>query len=134
MNYENARKTLVTWVKEVTDALPSLVVFWDNTGTIDLSTVRDTCILVEIYWDGAGQKTIESNPIHRTTGSVYLTIFSKIGSGTNQTLRLLDTFTTALRYRGTIGMTTTVPNPGRREIRDGWMSQELHVPFYFDST
>lgn len=134
MNYELARQTLATWIKEVTDPFPTLTVFWDNTGMIDLSKVDDVCLLVEFYWDDAGQKTMENNPIHRTTGSVYLTIFAKVGKGSNHTLRLMDLLTTSLKYRATTGLCATVPRPGRRQTQDGWMSQEVHLPFYFDST
>lgn len=132
MNYENARTTLVSLVQSCVP--PGMAVFWDNADAPDLTRVGDAYILVEFYWDDAGQKTMESNPIHRTTGSIYTLVFSREGTGTKVALQAMDALTAGLKFKSNNGLVTSVPKPGRRQKADGWASQELHTPFYFDST
>jgi hypothetical protein len=133
MNYENARTALATLVTQALVDYPNLKVFWDNSGPLDLSVVKDTCLEVDYYWDDAGQASLGDAPLVRTTGSVYLTIYAKAGTGTKSCLQLMDTLTDRLKFRNSEGLVTTVPRPGRRQERDGWQSQELHLPFRYDS-
>lgn len=134
MNYTNARTTLATWVSSALLDHPTLPVFWDHAGSIDLARAGDLCLVVEYYWDDAGQITLGENPLHRVTGSVYLTVFAKDGKGDAAMLQLLDTLTESLRFKQSGSLVATVPQPGRRQKVDGWHSQELLWPFSFDSS
>ena len=133
MNYETARTTLASMITNAVTPYPTLPVFWDNTNGIDLAKVADLCLLVEFYWDDTAQMDMRETPSHRTTGSVYLTTFIKEGTGTKKALALADTLTNTLKFRNESGVVTTLISPGRRQNRDGWVSQEWHLPFYFDS-
>lgn len=133
MNYEAARTTLVGLVEAALTAYPWLEVAWDNVD-IDLDKVGDTCLAVEFMWDDAGQINLGVAPEHRTTGSLFLTVLTKEGTGTKGGLQLMDALTAGLKCKQQNGLTTTVPKPGRPVRRQGWKGHELHVPFYFDST
>ena len=134
MNYETARSTLAGAILDALMPYPTLPVFWDNVDNMDLSKAGPLCLLIEFYWDDAAQLDISQTPLHRTAGSVYFTIFSHEGTGTKGALQLADTLTTALKFKNITGLVTRVAAPGRRAKRNGWQSQELHLPFYFDST
>ncbi|UCV26799.1 phage tail terminator-like protein [Ferribacterium limneticum] len=133
MNYETARTALAGLMEAALTAYPTLAVSWDNTP-IDLSKAGDLALQIEYMWDDAGQIDLGLAPNHRTTGSLFLTIFAKAGTGTVKALQLMDTLTLQLKCKSVSGLVTTVPKPGKKPERSGWKTQELHVPFYFDST
>lgn len=108
-------------------------VFWENTLSVDLDKVGDRFIRIEIDFDTARQLTMNGAPIHETMGEIYFTVFSKEGLGTRATLALLDTISSVAKYQLTGRVKTLTPSPGKKDYRDGWYSQELRVPFRFNS-
>lgn len=133
MNYEQARTTLASMIQAAVSDQAGLVVEWDNLQ-IDINATANLYLRVEYVWDDAGQITLGEQPLHRTTGSVFLTLLAKDGTGPSGVTKLMSTLTDRLKWRNESGLVTRVPTPGRRQRRDGWMSQELHLPFYFDSS
>jgi hypothetical protein len=133
MNYERARTLLATLVSGALADWPDLFVQWDNADTLDLSRVGSLALRVDYYWDDAAQTTLGAAPLHRTTGSVYFTLLAKEGQGVKEALRLADDLTQKTKFRNIEGLVTTLLSPGRRERRNGWLSQEFLLSFYFDS-
>lgn len=131
MNYEQARAALVTMINA---ELPQGVhVAWDNTGDIDVRLVSPLAIKVEVLWDDAGQIAMGAEPPYRVTGSVFVHLIAVEGNGTLQLCQLMDRLTDSLKFRASDSLRTTLPRPGPRPTKNGLCTQELHVPFYFDS-
>lgn len=135
MNLTTARDTLVTHLhNSISVSHPTLKVFYDNTGPIDLATAGDLFLMVELRFDSARQITIEVAPMHRTWGSLFLTLFVKEGQGYRNVLVLADELITLFKMQDLSGLITRVPEALRHETHDGWTSQEVMVPFWFDSS
>ena len=112
---------------------PGLPVFWENTLSIDLDTVGERFIRIEVDFDDAHQLTINGNPEHRTYGTVYFTVFGKEGTGVRETLALFQSLTDVVKFKQDARYVFGVPTPGRRDAQAGWRSYELRAPFWFDS-
>jgi hypothetical protein len=134
MNLTTARDTLVAHLNAALSvSRPTLKVFYDNTGPIDLTTAGDMFLVFELRFDQAEQGSLEENPFHRTWGMLSLQIFVKEGKGYRGALQLADELVQLFRMKTLSGLITKVPVPAHHETHDGWMSQEILVPFWFDS-
>lgn len=112
---------------------PTLKVFYENTLSVDLDTVGDRFVRVEVDFDDAAQLTINNNPEHRTYGSLYFTIFVKDGLGVRDTLVLMQYLSDVVKFKQTATYVFGTPRPGKRDARGGWHSYELVCPFWLDS-
>lgn len=113
---------------------PTLPIFWENTLEVDLNAVGNLFVRIELDFDDAMQMTINDIPEHQTFGTVYFTVFMKEGTGTRESLILMQSFTDVVKYQMTPTFVFTTPRPGKKDgPRDGWISQELVAPFWFDS-
>lgn len=130
--YVNARESLVTALNSaLTSGFPGTKVFYENTTQIDLDKVGVMFVAVAIDFDDSIRMTIDPTATSKTFGEISLTVFAKEGQGTKSALQLFD-FTTALLKYGSFGeVTTECPRPGRKISKQGWMSMELAVPFFF---
>lgn len=132
--YAAARDDIVSMVNTALQTLhPTLPVFWENTLKVDLDTVTSPFVRIELDFDDAMQLTVNDDPEHRTYGTLYFTVFCKEGTGTRSTLVLFESFTNIVKFKHTATYVFGVPRPGRKDPRQGWVSQELAAPFWFDS-
>lgn len=114
-------------------AHPDVPVFWENTLRVDLDQVGDIFIKCAVDFDDAAQLTINDVPEHRTFGTFLVTVFYKEGTNNVKALQVAQTISELVKYRLTSDVKFWTPTPGRKDERDGWVSQDWSVGFYFDS-
>lgn len=133
--YVEARDALVDFINtDLTASYPTVPVFYENTVQVDLNTVGDQFLRVSIDFITAKQATIEFSPQQRVLGELTFQMLCKEGSGTRTTLAFYDHVFGTLANRMIGGVTLRTPVPGKKEIKSGWASFTLAVPFTFDST
>lgn len=134
MNYEGARLALVTALSNYVSATnPTLPVIYEDQETVDLESIGDVFVKVDIKYDNANNVGIGVDVPHRVTGFLLLIISTKEGTGTIDRIRLMDTMTNLFKNKNLGGLNTKVPTPLRKQRLNGWTFQELGVPFWFDS-
>lgn len=129
--YTEARNSIVQLVTETLAV--SVPVFWENTLEIDLDKVGDHFIKVQVDFDDSTQMTINDHPERRVYGEVVFTLMSKGGTGTLTRLGLIDSIENVVSFTRTTKVQFEVPRVGRKQERDGWVSQDFRAPFFFDS-
>ena len=133
--YVQARDALVAHINMGwTTTYPSTSIFYDNTLKIDLNSVGDCFLRVEIDFMDAVQADIDLSASHDVTGQVVLTVFTKQGTGTRTKLSMFDYLTSLFKLVKVSGVQCSVPRPGKRTEKSGWVSEELLVEFSFNST
>lgn len=133
--YVQARDALVAHINTGwTTTYPSTSIFYDNTLKIDLNSVGDCFLRVEIDFMDAVQFDIDTVSSHEVTGEVILTVFTKEGTGVRSKLSMFDYMTSLFKMVKVSGVQCEVPRPGKRRAKDGWVAEDLLVPFKFNST
>lgn len=133
--YVQARDALVAHINTGwTTTYPSTSIFYDNTLKIDLNSVGDCFLRVEIDFMDAVQADIDLNASHDVTGQVVMTVFTKEGAGARTKLSMFDYLTSLFKLVKISGVQCSVPRPGKRVPKNGWVSEELLVEFSFNST
>lgn len=133
--YVQARDALVAHINAGwTTTYPSTSIFYENTLKIDLNSVGDSFLRVEIDFMDAVQADIDLASSHDVTGQVVMTIFTKEGTGTRTKLSMFDYMTNLFKLVKVSGVQCSVPRPGKRTVKSGWVSEELLVEFTFNST
>lgn len=112
---------------------PSVSLYHENTESVDLDKVGDRFLRVWIDFDDARQMTINNNPHHETYGTLRLSIFTKEGLGTLVALGMMDFLANLAKFKTSNGVTFSTPTPGRKEGKNGWVSQDLLIPFKFNT-
>lgn len=131
--YVEARDALVSHMNTNWPVLyPTVKVFYENTLSIDLDKVGAGFVKMSVDFLDAVQSDMDlGDEGHVVVGEVVLTLFYKAGTGVRETLQKKDALTLLFKKRTLGGVTTFVPRPGRKRDRDGWVSEELLVPFEF---
>jgi len=133
--YVEARDDLVDLINSTWPvAYPDQPVFYENTLAIDLDTVPNGFLRVEIEYQDSLEASLDQ--ITRTYGSLYLTVFVKAGTGTRQVFGMMDFLTNVAKFVTTTKVTLGAPTPGAKldkEAKKGWVGYELIVPFQFNS-
>jgi hypothetical protein len=133
-SYVQARDSIVSLIHTNIELnLPTLPVFWENTLSVNLDTVGDRLLRVEIDFDDAKQMTINDAPERRVYGEVVFTLMNKVGLGTRDTLVVIDYIENVVKYVNTTKVVFQTPAMGRKQERQGWVSHEFRAPFFFDS-
>lgn len=131
--YTQARDALVSYIStQITGTYPTLKVFWENTTTIDTTTVGDRFLQVNVDIEDAVLATFDGVSDH-VVGTIGFRFFLKEGKGTREALQVFDTLNALFRQRDYSGVRTGTPAPGAKRQADGWMSQDLRVPFEYYS-
>jgi len=112
---------------------PDVPVFWENTMRVDLDQVGTIFIRCGVDFDDAAQLTINDQPEHRTYGTFSVTVFYKEGTNNVKSLQVADTIKDLIKYKLAGDVKFWTPTPGRKDARDGWVSQDWFVTFHFDS-
>ena len=133
MTYELARQAIYTRLNDAwTVDYPSVPIQWENRLRVDLFQQTAPFIGCEVLFDGAQQASIEYAPIHRYTGSIFLTVFVKEHEGSAVQNTYL-TYLTDLFKSTTFGSVNTkaaVPLPPA--LFEGWWRKSVAVGFWFD--
>lgn len=134
MTFTEARDILVTHTSATLTAhAPTLPVEWENTESVDIATVGDRFVQVEVVFDDKVRLTQSDDLMTKVTGTVSFRLFLKAGKGTRTGLQIFDTLAAHIGDRTLSGITVGTPYPGRRMSADGWASHDLIVPFEYFS-
>lgn len=133
-DFVTARDLLVSKINTgLTATYPSTKVFYENTDKVDVNTVGESFIMVDIDFLKTIQVTIEASPHDRTLGQITFRILYKEGKGTRKALQVFDYLKGFLKHQMVGGVCLKTPTPGVKRKADGWASFDLIVPFQFDS-
>lgn len=114
-------------------AHPGVPVVYENTDTVDLDTVGDRFLRVEIEFTGAVQITIGDQPHDRTYGYFTIFLMTKEGLGTRDTLALMDSIKEIVKFKNWSGVVLSVPKLVDKQCKDGWEGREFATRFWFNS-
>lgn len=132
--YVEARDALVFHLNTAWPAAyPTVPIYYENTLHVDLDSVGDAFVRAEVTFSDAVQASVETNPLTRVQGALYLVLMTREGLGTRTMLGYMDYLTGLFKYRTLNGVQTGAPAPMRTLMKDGWYYQELAVPFWFDN-
>jgi hypothetical protein len=139
--YTQARDAIVGHINTALNTdQPTLKVFYENTLSVDMDAVGDMFLRVEIDFQDSVQSDLDIDPYDqavlpgdRTSGEVVLQLFVREGVGIRSSLVFFDYVRSLMKMRNLSGVQTGVPTPGRKTVRDGWVSQEIIVPISFYS-
>ena len=128
-----ARDAIVTLLNtHFTTNHPTLKVFWENTTEVNLDTVGDRFVRICIDWHQSRQITIEYKPSTRVVGYIRTTFFTKKGLGSRNTLALIDSFVSSVKYkRISPGITLECPSDVETVTQGNWESREVELRFFF---
>lgn len=132
MDYATCRDDLIAKINtELAIDYPSLPVFYENTVKVDTNKVGNLFVRIELEFVTRENITVTGQPETEARGLLYFCVYSKEGSGTRPTLALFDYFTNLMKYQTVGDIVLETPRPGKKEERNGWISQELVCPFRF---
>ena len=139
--YVQARDNLVAYINtSLTTAFPTLKVIYENTLSVDLDSVGDSFMRIEIDFTDSIQSDIDMDrldptvlPGDETHGEVVFRYFVKEGVGTRATLEMQDTIRSMMKLRILGGVRTAIPTPGKKVLKQGWVENDIIVPFSFYS-
>lgn len=127
-----ARDALITAIRATLQAdLPTLPVFYENTATVDVNTVGDKFLQVDVDIEDTQLASMSSDLIDHVTGYIGLRLFMKAGTGTRAGLQIFDTLSTSLRHRDFGGVRTGSCTPRKKDEVSGWLMWDLGVPFEY---
>jgi hypothetical protein len=130
--YVQARTAVVSlintaWVTQY----PTIPIIYENTLAVDLDTVGDMLLRINIDFDDAQQMTVNGSPHHMIMGTVRMMIMWREGKGTVSALEVMDFLTNLTKFKLNTPVTFWLPTPGRKVAQKGWVSQNLDLPFRF---
>lgn len=128
-DYVESRDAIVTYINSNFSGYP---IFYENTTEVDLDTVSNCFVKVQIDYDGAYQASMGSTKVARVQGQVIFKVFAKQGTGTRNTLIVLETLQNLAISHTSAKVQFEFPTPGDKESRNGWESQEFVIPFWFN--
>ena len=127
-----ARDTIVAHIHAQLQAvLPTLPVFYENTTAVDVNTVGDRFLQVNVDFEDTTLATFSADLVDHVTGYIGFRLFAKEGTGTRANLEIFDLLNAAMRHRTLGAVITGSCSPGRKDQRDGWLSMDLGVPFEY---
>lgn len=133
ISFTQARDALVSYISaQLTSAFPDLEVVWDNAEQVDLTTIGDQFLQVDVDFEDRYGADLEGVTDH-VAGTVGFRYFVKAGRGSRSTLVVFDTLDGLFRQRNISGVQTLVPRPGSKDTRNGWRSADLHLPLEYYS-
>lgn len=112
-------------------AYPGVKIFYENTVQVSLDDVGDRFTTASIDFTDSVRQGIDESPITGSYGVITMRLFSKEGTGVNSTLEEATFLRNLLKYKKLAGVTLDCPRMGKKVAKDGWVSQDLIVPFQF---
>ena len=132
MTPADARDALVASLEATWDKV-TVPVFYENVTDVNLTTIGDYFLKVQIEWNGSAQANVSPTPFERTYGVLVLWLLAKESLGTRQALVYLESLRTLFRFKNFGGVHTQAARLENGPTQQGWCSHEVRVPFYFDS-
>lgn len=133
MNLVQIRDALVTTLNTGW-AHPAIPIFYTNSVQIDIATLGDHFLKCDILFDDAVQINIGPNPNHRIYGTLVLKVFSKDTRGTRTALGYIDELSSLFGFKNLSGVKLQAPRTGWEQQSKGWLSTDLRVSFWADSS
>ena len=115
------------WVSQ----FPAVDLYADNGPQPDLGNQLNPFLRIDLTLDLSYQATIELSPRTRFQGSIYLTVYDKVGAGSAVIYAGLDFLTSLLKNRAVGGAQLTTPQPLRPVELAGWYGKGVRIPFIF---
>lgn len=139
--YVSARDALINTIHtSLSSSMPTMKLFYENTTHVDMDSVGDKFIRIEVDFLDAEQSDIDMDlydpnirPGERVYGEVVFQVFVKEGLGTRETLSIFDALRALLSVRSLTGVNIGACKPGKKEARSGWHCSEFIAPFSFYS-
>ena len=131
--YTQARDILVTEIGTAFAlAFPTTTLLYENTTAVDLDTIGDRFVRVEVNFVDAMQSDIDlPGPGQVIFGEIDVLVFVREGKGLRSALELLDYFNGLMATRNLTNVYVDVPRQGTKVIKSGWLSVSLEIPFQF---
>ena len=126
------RQEVVNFVNaDFVSAFPAVPIHYDN-QPFETNSPQDLFVTLEIRPYAGFQISMSATPKTRIKGFIYVTCYSKTGSGTVPSLQILDWMETKLGYKN-LGITQIeAPSPVEGEILKGWHTEGVKFAFYAD--
>jgi len=132
MTYVDARDALVAYlVANWPVAHPTIPVYYENQETVDLDTVGDAFLKIEITYPYARQSSVELKPMTRVDGLLMIDIWARAGTGTRGGMVFYDYLHTLFAYKNLSGVQIAAPTQDKPAIQSGWHQQQMAIPFVF---
>ena len=130
--YVQARDAIVTHVAtQLATQLPTTKIVWDNTENVDISSVGNRFVQVEVDFDDAVQATVGADASEQVLGVISFRVFAKVGTGTRETLVLFDVLRDIVAFRDISNISVGVARPGPKQEHKGWVSWDFYADFTY---
>lgn len=133
MTQAAARVEIVTAVEAAKAAWTAypLEVEYENRNTVNLATVVNPYVGVDIVFYDAKQADLGPEPLQGVYGHVFFAVCTQEGRGTSQVTALSDHMGKALSRKAFPLVKTGVPKPQPAVTRKGWYCQVTLVSFWY---
>lgn len=112
-------------------AFPGIRLVTDN-APFDRNSPPDVWVEYEIKWAGGDQVGMSAIPLTRTHGWLYVTVWTREGTGSKTSLSMIDWFNTQLSYEATGGVNLQAPQPESVKGPPGWYCEQIKLYFFTD--
>jgi hypothetical protein len=89
-------------------------------------------VSAEVLFNDGEQKSMETVPVIRYSGAVWLGVHVKQGEGAKAALIFLGTLAALFKVTSFSGVVTGAPKPLPQRPFEGWAIYTLRIPFHFD--
>lgn len=115
-------------------AYPSIPIVYDN-AAFDRNSPPPTWVEYEVAFLGGDPIGMAQNPRTRLAGFVYVTVWTRAGTGSRASLAIGDWFATKLAYKSFSGVMVQAAEPGDEGAPpSGWFTRLVKFYFYADPT
>lgn len=111
---------------------PSLTVVTENEPNVDEAAMPDVWLDLEFRWYGASEVAVGTRPLGRHSGTVSCQIYSRAGTGSSESSKIIDSLNEELRSTRVAG---GVIKFGQRSVPTdflGWHKTGAFFPFTLD--
>lgn len=136
MTEDEARQALVTLFDVAfKEEWPSVPVEYDNRATVDREAQLQVGPFLEFAMDiyESEAANVGFPVLERTLGAVFVAVNAPAGSGTSQTLQILETVKRILSYKQVVTLHTFGTSRSKVADLPGYRSEALLVSFYYDT-
>jgi hypothetical protein len=130
MNLIQMRGALVNHLES--NWVSGVPIYYENAEEIDAVNLQEF-LKCDIHFNAAVQANIDTDPFHRTYGTLVFQVFVRQSKGTVGVLGYLQTLTDMFKHKTLSGVHLQTPSPGKPISKGGWFSMELRTQFHADS-
>lgn len=126
------RNALVSAINDkFVTAYPGIPIVYDN-APFDRNSPPPIWVEYEIKFAGARQVSLGFIPKTRVHGFLYVTVWARDGTGTKNSLTMLDWFSSQLGYIAFGGVNLRAAEPVGGKGPAGWHIEQIKLYFYSD--